>query len=319
MRHKDHRLWVTAVLVAALAIALPLAGQYREYYFHGKVVNTDKQPLAGVEINLRDVEQSRSYDVKSGKDGVFKFAGLPHGVYRVTFRKEGYAPKEDEWKFEAPQLNMQKVEIPDVILVPQELVAKAEKMKALEAEIKAAVDKIKSKDYDGALAQLKAYLDMNPGDPNALFYLGLSYARKMMFAEAVAPLIRVTELVPNYAPAYFELAGCYSKLEDKTKALEMYQKTTELDPSNVDSVYNAGLILFGLSRIDEAKVLLEKALSLRPNDPEILDLASRCYINAGEFAKAIECLEKAKAGYTDPEKLKFLDDLIAKLKDQIKK
>ena len=319
MRHKDHRLWVAAALAAALAIALPLTGQYREYYFHGKVVNTDKQPLAGVEINLRDVEMSRSYDVKTNKDGEYKFAGLPHGVYKVSFRKEGYAPKEDEWKFEAPQLNMKKVEIPDLTLVPQELVAKAEQLKAMEAEIKAAVDKIKAKDYDGAVAQLRAFLDKNPDDSNGLFYLGLSYARKKMFAEAVAPLTRVTEKVPNYAPAYFELAGCYGKLDDKTKALEMYLKTTELDPSNVDAAYNAGLTLFGLSRIGEAQAVLEKALSLRPSDPEILDLMSRCYINAGEFAKAIDCLEKAKAGYTDPEKLKFLDDLIAKLKEQIKK
>ena len=319
MRHNDHRLWVAAVLAAAFAIALPLSGQYREYYFHGKVVNTDKLPLAGVEINLRDVATSRGYDVKTDKDGEYRFAGLPHGAYKVTFHKEGYAPKEDEWKFEAPQVSMKKIEIPDLTLVPQELVAKAEQMKAMEAEIKAAVDKIKAKDYDGAAAQLKAYLDKNPDDSNALFYLGLSYARKMMFAEAVAPLTRVTEMVPNYAPAYFELAGCYSKLDDKTKALEMYQKTIELDPSNVDSAYNAGLILFGLSRIGEAKAVFEKALGLRPNDPEILDMASRCYINAGEFAKAIDCLEKAKAGYTDPEKLKFLDDLIAKLKEQIKK
>jgi tetratricopeptide (TPR) repeat protein len=48
-------------------------------------------------------------------------------------------------------------------------------------------------------------------------------------------------------------------------------------------------------------------------------MAGRCYTNQGKFEKAIECLEKAKAGYTDQERVKFLDDLIAKLKEQIKK
>jgi len=71
--------------------------------------------------------------------------------------------------------------------------------------------------------------------------------------------------------------------------------------------------------VDEAKVFLEKALALRPDDSDVLLLMSRCSINAGDLPKAIEYLEKAKAGTTDPERLKFLEDLIAKLKEQIKK
>lgn len=78
------------------------------------------------------------------------------------------------------------------------------------------------------------------------------------------------------------------------------------------------MILFGMSRIDEARVLFDKALTLKPDDPDILEMASRCYINSGEFAKAIEYLEKAKSGVKDPDKLKFLTDLIATLKDKIK-
>jgi hypothetical protein len=42
-------------------------------------------------------------------------------------------------------------------------------------------------------------------------------------------------------------------------------------------------------------------------------------MNQANFEKAVECLEKAKAGYSDQEKVKFLDDLILKLKEQIKK
>ena len=132
-------------LLSALWGAGTASGQFREYYFHGKVVDTDKKPLDGVEIKLRDVATSRGYTVKTNKEGEFKFAGLPHGVYKVTFQKEGFAFKEDEWRFEAPQDTMQKVEIPDVTLVSQELVAKAEQLKSMEAEIKSAADKIKRK------------------------------------------------------------------------------------------------------------------------------------------------------------------------------
>jgi len=48
-------------------------------------------------------------------------------------------------------------------------------------------------------------------------------------------------------------------------------------------------------------------------------MAGRCYINKSDFPKAVEYLEKAKAGTTDPDRIKFLEDLIATLKAQIKK
>lgn len=319
MTAKTLRPLMAAALVAGVLIALPLLGQYREYYFHGKVVDTDKKPVADVEIQLRDVETSRSYYIKTNKDGEYKFAGLPHGVYKAKFTKEGFAPREDEWKFPTIQDTMQRVEVATVTLVTQELVQKTEKLKAMEAEIKAAAEKIRAKDYDGAITQIKAFLEKNPTDINAQYYLGISYARKNMFTEAIPLLAQVMEAAPKFPPVYFELGVCYQQQGEKAKALELFQKNFELDPSNVESAYDAGLILFGLSRIDEAKVFLEKALALRPDDPDVLDLMSRCYINSGDFAKAIEYLEKAKAGTTDPEKVKFLEDLIAKLKEQIKK
>lgn len=316
---KTLRHLTAAALLVGVIFILPLAGQYREYYFHGKVMDTDKKPLAGVEIKLQDVATSRKYEITTNKNGEFKFAGLPHGKYKVTFKKEGFAPKEDEWKFEAPQERMQIVQIPDLTLVSQELVVKTQQLKAMEAEIKAAAEKLRVKDFDGAIAQLQLFLEKNPKDSNALYYLGICYNRKGKYQEALPALTEVAAQVPNFPPIYFELGVCCEHLGNKDKALENYAKNFELDPSNVESAYNAGLILFGFSRIDEAKALFEKAIALRPNDTDILDMLSRCAVNAGDYPKAVEYLEKAKALTTDPEKIKLIDGLIAKIKEQIKK
>ena len=314
-KHVFRVLGALAVLAGLMSV-LPAFGQYREYYFYGKVVDTEKKPVADVEIRLRDVETSRGYTVKTNKDGEFKFAGLPHGVYKVTFRKEGFAVKEDEWRFEAAQDTMQKVEIPDVTLVSQELVQKTEQMKNTEAEIKAAADKIRNKDYEGAVAQLKAFLEKNPQDANALYFVGIAYSRMNRFPDAVEALTRVTQLVPNFPPAYFELGVCMQRQGDQPKAVEYYQKNLELDPANADSAYNAGLILFKLSRIDEARIAFDKALKMRPDDPDVLEMAARCSINAGDFGQALGYLEKALAGVKDPEKIKFLEDLITALREK---
>jgi tetratricopeptide (TPR) repeat protein len=318
MNRSIRRVLGALAVLAGLAAARPALAQYREYYFYGTVVDTAKAPLADVEIKLRDVATSRGYSCKTNKNGEYKLAGLPHGIYKVTFLKEGFALKEDEWRFAEPQDSMQKVEIPTMTLVAQEIIEKNKELMLTQAELKAAADKIKDKDYDGAIAQLKAFLEKNPDDSNALYFLGIGYARKKMFSEALQALTRVSELVPGFGPVYFELGVCYQQLGEKDKAVEAYRKNLELDPANVDSAYNSGLILFGLGRVEEARGLFDKAMALKPEDPDILEMAGRCAINAGEFAKAVEYLEKSKTHVQDPEKIKFLADLIATLKERIK-
>jgi tetratricopeptide (TPR) repeat protein len=303
-----------------MILALPGLAQYREYLISGKVVDSQKNPLAGVAISLRDKATSRSFSLKTKIDGTFKYVGLPHGVYQAVFRKEGFAEKTDEWKFETPQDQMVKVEIPPVVMVSAEILAEAEKMQEAAAGVKAAAEKIRSGDFDGALASLKPILEKNPKDSNALYILGLAHEKKGQWSEAVGAFLQVNELAPGFAAAHYQLAVCYQQLGEVDKALASYAKAMELDPANPDSAYNSGLILFGKSQIPEALALFEKALAVRPDDSAFLEMAGRCYIYKADFPKAIELLEKAKAGCaTDTERVKFLDELIARLKEQIKK
>lgn len=320
MRCRTYR-WLGAFLVFFGIIAVfPGFGQYREYYAYGKVVDAQKMPLEGVEITLREVHSNISYTLKTKKDGEYKFAGLPHGSYKIVFKKEGFAAKEDEWKFEKPQDKMQRFEIPPVVLARQEFVQESQRMKEADAGVKDAAEKIRLGDYDNAIAALQAILGKNPKDSNALYVIGMAYLKKKMWPEAIPPFLQVVDLNPKFAAAYYQLGVCYQQQKELQKAVEYYQKAMDLDPSNPDIPYNSGLILFGLNRIDEALACFEKTLSMKPNDPASLEMAGRCYINRANFQKAIDYLEQAKTGYAaDQEKVKFLDDLIAKLKEQIKK
>jgi tetratricopeptide (TPR) repeat protein len=214
---------------------------------------------------------------------------------------------------------MERVEIPPVIMATEQLVQEVERLKEAEAGVKAGAEKIRLGDYDGALAMLKTVLDKNPQDPNALYLSGMAYLRKNMVPEAAAAFLKVTELSPKFAAAHYQLGVSYQRQGDAEKALAAYQKAFDLEPSNADLVYNMGLVLFGLGRIDEALPRFEQALALKPDDPAYLEMAGRCYINKADFPKAIEYLEKAKAGTIDADRIKFLEDLIATLKAQIKK
>jgi tetratricopeptide (TPR) repeat protein len=319
MTKRTHLSLGLIALVAVLVLAVPGLAQYREYYITGTVIDTQKNPVAGAEIRLRDVKTSRGYNIKTDKKGEFKFAGLPHGVYAVEIRKEGFALKQDEWRFDTPQDTMQRVEIPAITIVSQVQVEEIQKLKEAETGVKEAADLIRNDDADGAIAKLKVLLATNPKEPNSLYLLGIAYAKKSMHAEAQAAFLQVTELAPKFAAAYYHLGVAYQALELPEKALEAYVRTNELDPANADAYYNSGLALFKLSRIDEALTAFGKAIELKPDDPAYLEMAGRCYINKAAFEKAIEYLERAKVAYNDADRSKFLDELIEQLRLQIKK
>jgi|GEM_PF-298616 len=337
MRREKRSLAARLAWAAALVLTLALTGlaQYREYHITGKVLDSQKNPLGGVLIALRDEATSRSFTLKTKADGTFKFVGLPHGVYQVVFKKEGFAEKTDEWKFETPQDQMLRVEVPPVIMVSAEVLAEAEKMKQAAAGVKAAAERVRAGDYDGAITALGPILEKNPKDSNALYILGMARQKKSEWAEAVAAFLEVRELVPNFAAVHYQLGVCYQQTDEADKALAAYAEAMRLDPGNPDSAYNSGLILFSQSRAADALALFEKALALKPDDPAFQEMAGRSCINLaavhkpdgtveidkGAFEKALGYLEKAKAGYasTQPEKAKFIDDLIVLVKAELKK
>jgi tetratricopeptide (TPR) repeat protein len=303
-----------AVLFAALLLAAPVLAQYREYYVRGRVLDAQKKPLPDAEIHLVDPSTSRSYNMKTDEKGEFKFAGLPHAVYEVTYSCEGYVTATDEWQLGARQDRMKRVEIPDVVLASKAQVKEAQRLGAAKAAVEEAGEKIRAGDLDGAIATLEKVLEESPDDPNALYYLGLSYAGKKMYAEALGPLSRVTELSPRFPDAWFQVGVCHQALGHPDEALAAYDRNLELDPANAGSAYNSGLILFEQNRIEDALARFERGLASKPDDPELNEMAGRCYLHEAKYDPALDHLEKARRATTDPDKVAFLDDLIEQTK-----
>lgn len=311
------RLWLSGFLVL-LAVG-PLYSQYREYHLFGMVVDTNKQPIAWVEIILQDVNTSRNYRVKTDKNGRYVLSGLPHGRYKVTVKKDGYETRTFEWDFSTPQERMQKVEMETIILASEEMLRVAAQAKEAQQAITRAMDLIKQNNLEDALNLLQDLAKKYPDDSNVRYLLGFTLGRLHRYEEAVVELRKVIELVPQFAPAYQQLGYCYQNLKDMDKAIEYYKKSAELDPTNSANLYNLGLILFEMSRVDEALSYFEKALAAKAEDVDTLEMIARCYINKGELLKAVEYLEKARGYAKDEEKIKFLDKFISTLKEQIKK
>lgn len=300
-------------LLLLLWLSLPLTAQYREYYLTGQIQDMRSQPLAGVEIELFETENSHTFSAKTDKDGKFKFAGLPHGIYQVAISKPGFETKNTEWKFAAPQEKMLRVEIPPILLASSQEILQIEQNKQMKKDLEDATEKIRELDYDGALAILKRARQADGKNVNVLYLTGLSYAKKKMYPEAKEALEQVTAFTPDFAPAHFQLGVCFQQTSEAEKALAQYREVMRLDPANLDNYFNATLILVQLNKPTEALENCLKILQTRPDDPDVNEMAGQCQLQLGDYAKALAYFEKALALSKDEAKKKMLNELIAAL------
>ena len=305
--------------ILLLGLSLPLAAQYREYYLTGLIQDTRNQPLVGVLVELLETDSSVTFSSKTNTEGKFKFAGLPHGIYQVTITKAGYETKKVEWKFDAPQEKMLRMEIPAIPLASGQEILQIEQNKQMKKDLEDATEKIRELDYDGALDILNKALQADAKNANVLYLAGLSYAKKKMYIEAKAVLEQVTALTPDFAPAHFQLGVCYQQKGNGEKALAQYREVMRLDPTNLDNYFNATLILVQLNKPVEALENCLKILQARPNDPDVNEMAGQCQLQLGDYPQALAYFEKALSFSKDEAKKKLLHELIAELRKSIEK
>jgi len=310
---------IAVVLGLCLTQIVPVygQGQYREYYIYGKVTDTENNPLNKVKINLKDTNTNRKYGTKSNKDGEFKLAGLPHGVYEVAMILDGFQVRTDEWRFEAPQTRMQKVDVKTTVMVSQAKLLEIERSKTVEGWFKEATEKVRKQDFDGAQLLLDKMLAQNPDDANARYLMGLCFMNRQKIAEAIEQFQAVIKATPAFAGAHYQLGIGFQKNGQMDKALESYKKALELEPGNMVSLYNSGIILYESDRTEEAVAYFKKALQLKPGAPEILEMAGLCYLKLEQYDNALDFLGKAVEASKDPRKVKSLGELVNDLKLQL--
>ncbi|EAQ98970.1 tetratricopeptide repeat protein [Congregibacter litoralis] len=85
----------------------------------------------------------------------------------------------------------------------------------------------------------------------------------------------------------------------------------ERDPDNATALNALGYTLANSTdRYDEARVLIEKALALSPNEPSILDSMGWVLYHHGDLENAKEYLTRAYAAFPDPEVAAHLGEVL---------
>ncbi|MFN9975940.1 MAG: tetratricopeptide repeat protein, partial [Phycisphaerae bacterium] len=93
---------------------------------------------------------------------------------------------------------------------------------------------------------------------------------------------------PPQAPVYCHIGECFVKVGEYDKALFFYRKRLSLDDTYADSYLGMGMVMDLQGRTSESIALIEKAVSLEPENPDYSLFLAEMLKKLNRFADALE-------------------------------
>ncbi len=156
-----------------------------------------------------------------------------------------------------------------------------------------------------AVQAFKEASAIDPDDPFAFNYLGVTYMRMGRFRDAIEPFEKAVALRPTSATFHYNLARACHLSKNYPKAIEHYQKTVALDPAQaLAHLYLGKLYGREQERYPEAIEELTKSIALNASNaeapflPEAHYLLAVAYFGVKNFTLAWQSVEEAeRLGY----------------------
>ncbi len=122
--------------------------------------------------------------------------------------------------------------------------------------------------------ELQARLQQNPDDTEAMLRLANLNFDISNWGRAQELYTRYLELRPGDVNAMTDLGISYRNTRQFDQALALFNQAQEINPQHWESYYNEVVILaFDLKRLDEANQTLAQLQQLQPGNPDVARLA----------------------------------------------
>ncbi|MEM7584480.1 MAG: tetratricopeptide repeat protein [Acidobacteriota bacterium] len=159
-------------------------------------------------------------------------------------------------------------------------------------------------DYPGARQSFEAALGYQPDYPKALYNLALVHLNTQNGEEAEAGFQKLLALgdrveVSLRTLARINLGHLYTQRSLYLEAEEILLQAIEDDPSNAKVWSILGAAQRQLGKQSEAAEAARRAYDLQPDNPEAMGHLALAYIDAEDWARAIQVLEQATAAERD--------------------
>ena len=121
-------------------------------------------------------------------------------------------------------------------------------------------------EFDEAIRHLSEAVKAKPSDGKTEADLGAAFMADDRLEESVRHLRRALELAPDNAHAYFTLGVAAFRQGDKEEAIKCWSRTVELTPEDYEAHHNLAIALEEQGDLDKAIEHYRKAVELQPND-----------------------------------------------------
>jgi tetratricopeptide (TPR) repeat protein len=150
-------------------------------------------------------------------------------------------------------------------------------------------------DADTGMRELKAALDLAPGNARAHLNLGSVYLQTGQESAGKNEFEKALELDPWLAEAHNNLGMMLAKNEQFDDAAKHFRLAADLEPQYLEAVFNLGLALRNLNRIDDALKAFRRAAELAPDSPQAQYALGMTLRDKGDAAGARVALDRATA------------------------
>jgi len=163
-----------------------------------------------------------------------------------------------------------------------------------EAQLQLAFLAQRDEDLGAAVEHANAALAKRPDSTGIIeFLIAVERDRERMPA-AVELAERLVETAPQNDRYRFMLGALYDESGDRPAALAEMRRSIEINGENAAALNYLGYSLAEEGRdLDEAEDLILRALAVDPNDGFYIDSLGWVYYQRGEYARAVEQLERA--------------------------
>jgi tetratricopeptide (TPR) repeat protein len=171
--------------------------------------------------------------------------------------------------------------------------------------------------YADAVPKLVNVLSDQPTMAVAQMHLGTAFARLKKYKEALSPLQKAVELLPDSGMGHYELGLALFETGDWPGAAKQFEVAVTHAPRWADAQFSLASVYARIDRVPEALNHLDIALQLDPDHYRANLLRGRILSLQGDSAGALPNLQKAAS--VEPKSVEahqFLSEAYAKLGQQ---
>lgn len=141
--------------------------------------------------------------------------------------------------------------------------------------------------YNEAVNDFTRALTLDAGLARAYNNRGVAYYFLGEYAKAVADFSKAAESTnAGGMAALFNRAMAFQAMKDHDRAMADYDMVLAKKPDTVAALNNKADILIGLGRFDQAILVLDAAITVAPNDPDLLFNRALAHERLGHLQKA---------------------------------